>query len=386
MASSSSSSFSHSSSSPTNKKTTKFSKIQQTLFQKPSSSKATSLAKRQETVFKKAYELSTLCGTDVCVISYGLDGELKTWPEDRKKVEAMARSYKSLDIKKRLKGQVDLRQFLKKINKGDSNTKKKKKVASGSSDKYPDWDPRFNNYSVEQLTLLIQSLERSLTTMQHRLRALAESQKQRQNMHNTNMAHQEQMITTTTAALNHLHQHSNQVPMDLFNQAMYGASSQIPPSASSFNQAQSLAPIPNSLTIYQNPLTMYPNLNVESYLRGLQGTGMSEFPSKNMLPYNNINNNNNNSVNGFPKQFYQNGKVEDYSGYLGLQETGINNMNDYPGLLWAQGIGINGLQNMDMYGYNNSNINTNGLSNQLVQFPTQRAEPVFQYGSINPKF
>ncbi|CDY18533.1 BnaA01g26620D [Brassica napus] len=65
------------------------------------------------------------------------------------------------------------------------------------------------------------------------------------------------------------------------------------------------------------------------------------------------------------------------------------NVEDYSGSLRAQG--PNGLQNMDLQGYNNNSINTNGFSHQLVQFPAQRAAPACQYvdGStqnIRPQF
>ncbi|KAF8103651.1 hypothetical protein N665_0186s0020 [Sinapis alba] len=338
------------------------SRIRQTLVQKTSSMKATSLAKRQETVFKKARELSILCGIELCVIYYGSEGELKTWPKDREKVKDIARRYSVLSDMKRRKGQYDLDKFLKKINKDDSNKKKMKKV--GSSCKYPDWDPSFDNYSVEQLTELIQSLERSQTLLQHRLQYVAESQRQR-NMYYTNMSGQEQM--------NHLQQHSNHVSMDLYNHGI-GTLPQLPASTSAFNQAQSLAPLPDSLTIHQNP-------NMESYssLLGIQETGMNEGLCANMLPYSSINTN---CANVFPGQFHQNCyNIDDYSVFLGVQETNSNNMNveDYSGSLWTQGTGINGLQNMDVYGYNNNINNPNGFSHQLVQFPAQRAPPVFQY-------
>ncbi|KAF3583401.1 hypothetical protein F2Q69_00031186, partial [Brassica cretica] len=265
--------------------------------------KATSLAKRQVTVFKKARELSILCGIEVCVIYYGSDGELKTWPKDREKVKDMARRYSQLSDMKRRKGE---------------------------------------------------------TKLQHRLRGAVESQRQR-NMYYTTMAGQEQM--------NHLQQHSDQVSMDQYNHGT-GTLPQLPVSTSAFNQSQSLAPLPNSLTIHHNP-------NMESYSRllGVQETGMNELLSMNMLPYNNINTNN---VNVFPNQFHQNSyNMEDYSGFLG----GINNVSseDYSGLLWTQGTGISGLQNMDMFGYNNNNNNAYGFSNQLVQYQGQRTPPGFQY-------
>ncbi|KAF3505813.1 hypothetical protein F2Q69_00003749 [Brassica cretica] len=303
------------------------------LFKKPSSSEAKRLTKRQENVFKKANELSILCGVEVCVIYYGSYGELKTWPEDREKVKDMARS-------------------IKKDNDSKNKKKKKKRAKLGSSYKYPDWHPRFDKYSVEQLEVLIQSLERSQTMMQHRLRAVVESQRQR-NMHYTNMAGQEQIM---------VQERSNQASMNLFN---HGNSTlpQSQASISASNEAYSLAPLPNSLTIHQDP-----NMEMYSRLLASQGAGMNEVFNTSMLPYNGFNTN---CLNGFSNQFYQNCfEVEDP---YGVQGAGINNnmkVEDYSGLLWTQGTGMNGLQN----GYNSNNNNTNGYPHQLVQTP-----PVYQY-------
>ena len=325
------------------------------LFKTPSSSEAKRLTKRQENVFKKANELSILCGVEVCVIYYGSNGELKTWPEDREKVKDMARRYSELSEAKREVKQYDLDLFLESIKKdNDSKNKKKKKKRAklGSSYKYPDWHPRFDKYSVEQLEVLIQSLERSQTMMQHRLRAVVESQRQR-NMHYTNMAGQEQIMVP---------ERSNQASMNLFN---HGNSTlpQSQASISASNQAYSLAPLPNSLTIHQDP-----NMEMYSRLLASQGAGMNEVFNTSMLPYNGFNTN---CLNGFSNQFYQNCfEVEDP---YGVQGAGINNnmkVEDYSGLLWTQGTGMNGLQN----GYNSNNNNTNGYPHQLVQTP-----PVYQY-------
>ncbi|CAD5333548.1 unnamed protein product [Arabidopsis thaliana] len=69
----------------------------------PSSSSAyslasTSLSNRLETIFKKASELCTLCDIEACVIYYGPDGELKTWPPEREKVRDIALSGKIVSI------------------------------------------------------------------------------------------------------------------------------------------------------------------------------------------------------------------------------------------------------------------------------------------------
>ncbi|KAL1221585.1 Agamous-like MADS-box protein [Cardamine amara subsp. amara] len=397
----SSSSFTPSSSSPTNMKATQFSRIQQTPSKKPnssvSSSKATSLIKRQETVFKKAQELSVLCGIEVCVICYGSDGKLKTWPEDREKVKDIARRYSELSDTKRRKRSVDLHEFLEKVNKEDAkmtnkdgSKKKKRKVIFESKVKYPVWDPRFDNYSVEKLTKLIQSLEGNLTRIQHRFSAVVEAQGQRK-IQNTNLANQELMMNSP---MNHPHQqYSNQVSMYLFNHGT-GTLSQVQVPASALNQAQSLAPIPPALQIY-------PNMGNYSGSLGIQETGVNGFQNMNMFNYNN----NINGVNAFLKQIGQNPKVESYPGLLGVQENGINgfgntNMDCYSNLdnnkvgdylrsLGEEESGTNGLQNMNMnmnmHMYNNS-YNANGLSHQLVQYPTQTTAPGFQFGSVQKQY
>uniref|UniRef100_A0A0D3CY32 MADS-box domain-containing protein n=1 Tax=Brassica oleracea var. oleracea TaxID=109376 RepID=A0A0D3CY32_BRAOL len=62
---------------------------------KPSSSLQNA---RAATVLKKALELSELCGVDVCIIWYDLEGNLvKTWPENEEaKVRTMAERYSML--------------------------------------------------------------------------------------------------------------------------------------------------------------------------------------------------------------------------------------------------------------------------------------------------
>ncbi|CAN8269083.1 unnamed protein product [Cochlearia groenlandica] len=346
--------------------------------------KPTSLTRRAVTVFKKASELSTLCGIDVCVIYYDSNGELKTWPKDRNKVKDMALKYMSLNEINRSKKRVDLREFLNKFNKDDSSSKKLK---LGTNQKYQAWDSRFDNYSVEQLEQVIQSLEVNLTRIQHRLNYVLDSKKQR------NSFEQEQSVSIASAMNLHRNrlllqqqqpQHSNNVSMYLFNQEN-GTFSRIPTSTTSFNQAQqSLPPMPQ---------TIYPNQG----LLGLQESGLDELMKPNMFTYNN-------NFNDYSTQAYQNFKVEDYSGYLGLQGTGtgqfqnpnnvfgynsFNNMNmgNYPGLLGTQGNLINGFQNMNIQAYGeSSNTNTNGFSNQFVPFQTQTSGQGFQFGSVRSQY
>ncbi|KAK9997299.1 hypothetical protein SO802_021985 [Lithocarpus litseifolius] len=55
----------------------------------------TSYKKRNPTVMRKANELSQLCNISVCVISYGPDGNVNTWPESREDVVEILNDYKN---------------------------------------------------------------------------------------------------------------------------------------------------------------------------------------------------------------------------------------------------------------------------------------------------
>ncbi|KAG2307693.1 hypothetical protein Bca4012_083320 [Brassica carinata] len=129
----------------------------------------TSLKSRLLAVFKKAQELTTLCDIEACVIHYGPDGELRTWPENRNKVRDLALRYIQLDKAKRRKKSVNLYEFLNKMKKTTKKTKMSKtKRAKKNVDelKYPISD----HYSPDQINQLIQSLKLSYSTLQERRR------------------------------------------------------------------------------------------------------------------------------------------------------------------------------------------------------------------------
>ncbi|AED94653.1 unnamed protein product [Arabidopsis thaliana] len=187
----------------------------------------TSLSNRLETIFKKASELCTLCDIEACVIYYGPDGELKTWPKEKEKVRDIALRYSLLNEALRRKKSVNLHGFLnKKKNKGLKNPNKKMKTSLKNVNilKYPLAD----HYPPDQVSPLIQSLELHVSKFQERLRFL-ESQKQNQ----TKPDHQ----SLTPSSLNHYTQSLNPSQFSLF---MYNHGdntlSQIPVSASNFNQ------------------------------------------------------------------------------------------------------------------------------------------------------
>ncbi|KAG2307922.1 hypothetical protein Bca52824_027670 [Brassica carinata] len=132
---------------------------------------ASSLNSRLLTIFKKAQELTTLCDIEACVIHYGPDGELRTWPENRDKVRELALRYIQLDGDKRRKKNVNLYEFLNKIKEKKKKTMSNAKRAKKNVEelKYP----ISGHYSVDQINQLIQSLELSYSKLHERRRFLA---------------------------------------------------------------------------------------------------------------------------------------------------------------------------------------------------------------------
>ncbi|ESQ37475.1 hypothetical protein EUTSA_v10002808mg [Eutrema salsugineum] len=154
---------SSSSSSSTKKMKSKLSvRRKQTSFKKssssvnkniPSAKKKTDISRREQTLLNKAYELSTLCEIELCVIYYNRDGELiKTWPEDQSKVRDMAERFSKLSDKEKNKKSTNLSQFL---NKKIHDEKKREGE-----------DNKFSQKVLE----IEDSLENHLQILQERLR------------------------------------------------------------------------------------------------------------------------------------------------------------------------------------------------------------------------
>lgn len=81
---------------------------------------------REQTVFNKAYEFTTLCDVEVCVIYYGSDGQLiKTWPDDEHKVRDMAERFTKLNEKERRKKSTNLSQAMHKKILSDNKLSEK---------------------------------------------------------------------------------------------------------------------------------------------------------------------------------------------------------------------------------------------------------------------
>ncbi|XP_041003308.1 agamous-like MADS-box protein AGL82 [Juglans microcarpa x Juglans regia] len=126
-------------------------------------SRITTFQKRKRGLMKKAYEFSTLCGSDTCMIIYGPKSgdrelELGTWPQDRAEVDRIINKYKTDSTLKRARGAFDLSDFFVDRNKRvEVEIKKLRKNILMA--KYPTWDDRIELLTEDQLRLLLDVMD-----------------------------------------------------------------------------------------------------------------------------------------------------------------------------------------------------------------------------------
>ncbi|KAG7017922.1 Agamous-like MADS-box protein AGL82, partial [Cucurbita argyrosperma subsp. argyrosperma] len=120
-------------------------------------SRRTTFQKRKKSLMKKAYELSTLCDVQTCVVI--ASEEFETWPSDRTQVEAMIRSYKSQSFcKQSAKSSYDLNQFFSdRKNKIVTETSKLREKVQKSKD--TNSDHCLDSLSEHQLKALMVTLD-----------------------------------------------------------------------------------------------------------------------------------------------------------------------------------------------------------------------------------
>ncbi|ONH94791.1 hypothetical protein PRUPE_7G030800 [Prunus persica] len=135
--------------------------------------------KRKKSIYKKADELSKLCDIDVCLIVYEADQKKgravqpETWPRDPTQFKRILNKYKdSKDMPAPgLKRNFDMSDFYedkkdhmdnddeKFQNLGKNPTKFQNLGKKISEEEYPTWNDRIDDFSQDELTKLIASLE-----------------------------------------------------------------------------------------------------------------------------------------------------------------------------------------------------------------------------------
>ncbi|XP_068344273.1 agamous-like MADS-box protein AGL3 [Pyrus communis] len=144
----------------------------------------TTFQKRTKGILKKAGEISTLCDLDVCMIIYGpkqsgRSPELHTWPRNPSEVNRIINKYKASTTCKPAKKTFNLSDLLMdRKTKVHVDTYRARKEMYEA--KYPTWDERIENFSENELELLLNALDAKLEagkrTLLHKRNRPAEHQ------------------------------------------------------------------------------------------------------------------------------------------------------------------------------------------------------------------
>lgn len=126
-------------------------------------SRSSTFNKRKKGLKKKLDEFTTLCDVDACMIVYGPhhDGrpmELDIWPQDMTEVRRIIGKYKSKGVEEKAKRNHDLSDFFeKRKHKIDDDIVKMRRANNRA--KYPTWDSRLYHATIDQLMLILNSID-----------------------------------------------------------------------------------------------------------------------------------------------------------------------------------------------------------------------------------
>ncbi|KAK2661098.1 hypothetical protein Ddye_007631 [Dipteronia dyeriana] len=140
-----------------------------------------SIKKRKSTLKKKAAQLSTLCNAEVCMVCFGPDKTVETWPENRSNVLDLIGKYGGLSEKEREKAKQKYnlvgflsdkkRKMYEKLNKKRKNRDESVKNYDPGSE-FPAWDERLDLFSEENLVGLCGCLDSKLQELREQIRVL----------------------------------------------------------------------------------------------------------------------------------------------------------------------------------------------------------------------
>ncbi|XP_058103642.1 agamous-like MADS-box protein AGL53 [Magnolia sinica] len=152
-----------------------------TKFIKDPKSRNATFNKREQGLKKKAYELSTLCGIDTCMICFKEDdgdGPSKplTWPDEASEVERIIKRYKSIsDVKEKRK--VDLSSFLENKKKKMEDELVRIRQVNEKMPMNPCWEDRLDNWPEDSLPELANQLDAKMEDVRKRIALLKDNQR-----------------------------------------------------------------------------------------------------------------------------------------------------------------------------------------------------------------
>ncbi|XP_058103641.1 agamous-like MADS-box protein AGL11 [Magnolia sinica] len=138
--------------------------------------------KRKQGLKKKAYEFSTLCGVDTCMIcfkEYDGDGPSKplTWPNEATEVERIIKRYKRVSDEEKGKRKVDLSSYLENKKKKMEEELVRLHRGNGKMTMYPWWDDQLDNWPEESLRELANQLDAKMEDVRQRIALLKDNQR-----------------------------------------------------------------------------------------------------------------------------------------------------------------------------------------------------------------
>ncbi|KAK4853908.1 hypothetical protein QYF36_016298 [Acer negundo] len=149
-----------------------------------------SFNKRKSTLKKKSAQLSTLCDVEVCMVCFGPDRTVETWPENRSEVLDLIGKFGGSSEKAREKGKqkYNLVGFLgdKKRKLDEKLNKKRKNPEDDESVKNYDpvsvisaWDERLDRFSEEELVGLCGCLDSKLQELRDQITVIQMKRKEK---------------------------------------------------------------------------------------------------------------------------------------------------------------------------------------------------------------
>ncbi|XP_052197741.1 agamous-like MADS-box protein AGL103 [Diospyros lotus] len=136
--------------------------------------------KRKDCVKKKTMELATLCGTKACVVCFGPNGELETWPENPSDVRAVLQMHD------------DYARNGRRGSKINDNAELKSVEAALTEKGFSGWEDRWlRGLSKEELANFLESVEDKLRGVEARIEFLEKITIEQQNWFAMNESYDE---------------------------------------------------------------------------------------------------------------------------------------------------------------------------------------------------
>lgn len=130
-------------------------------------SRRTTFQKRKKGLMKKAYEFSTLCDVDVCIIIYGpskQEDEVHTWPTDPNEVKRIVGKYYSITKSKPAYNVVNVFDIMSdRKRRIDADISKLRKAFYAA--KYPTWHQSLDYCSNYELDLLLNRMNPNIEAL-----------------------------------------------------------------------------------------------------------------------------------------------------------------------------------------------------------------------------